>query len=44
MLPLHHLLHRQGSDDIKRHAGIVAFAVAWRDLDDRIVISDTGFL
>ena len=33
VLALHHLLHRQRGQDVQRHAGVVAFAVARRAFD-----------
>ena len=44
MLALHHFLDRHGGDDVQRHAGVVAFAVAGRAFDDRIVTGDAGLL
>ena len=44
MLALHHLLHREGRDDVQGHAGIVAFAVARRAFDHRLVPADAGLL
>ncbi len=44
MLALHHFLHRERGDDVQRHAGVVAFAVARRAFDHRIMIGDAGFL
>src|SRR5260370_37772189 len=44
MFPHHHLLDREGGDDIERHARIVSFAMAWSALDQRIVPGHAGLL
>ena len=44
MLLLHDLLDRERRSDLKRHPGVVAFAVAGSAFDDRIVIGDAGLL
>ena len=44
LVALHDLLHRNRRDDVERHAGVVAFAVARRAFDDRIVIRHAGLL
>ncbi len=44
VLALHHLLHRDGREDVERHAGVVPFAVAGRAFDHRIVPSHAGLL
>ena len=44
LLALHDLLHRQRGDDVERRAGVVAFAVPRRALDERIVIRHARLL
>ncbi len=44
MLALHDFLHRQRSGDVQRDAGIVAFAVAGRAFDHRLMPGDAGLL
>ena len=44
VLLLHDLLDRERGRDLKRHAGVVSFAVARRAFDDRLVPRHTGLL
>ena len=44
MLALHHFLHGKRGDDVERHAGVVAFAVAGRAFDHGLVPADAGLL
>ena len=44
LVALHDPLHGDRRDDVERHAGVVAFAVTRRALDDRIVIRDARLL
>src|SRR5205823_3564357 len=40
LLALHDLLHRQCGGDVHGLAGVVAFAVSWRTVDNRLVPRD----
>ena len=44
LLALHQLLHRDGSRDVERDAGVVAFAVPWGTVDQRVAIGDARLL
>ena len=44
VLALHDLLDGEGGDDIERHAGVVAFAMAGRAFDHGLVPADAGLL
>ena len=44
LLALHDALHRDRSDDVERHAGVVPFAVPGSAVDDRSAIRHTRLL
>ena len=44
MLALHDFLDRERREDVQRHAGVVAFAVAGRAFDHGLVPADAGLL
>src|SRR5438132_660960 len=44
MFAFHDLLHGERRRDVQRHARVVPFAVAWRALDQRIVVRDARLL
>src|SRR6185436_21180177 len=44
LVALHDLLHGDRRRDVHRHAGVVAFAMAWRRRDDWILVTNARLL